>query len=597
MINTLINLSKKKKTIFPKFIYNINFPFYKNLEKGTRITFDFPLTLLVGPNGCGKSSALQAIYGCPKDSSTGDFWFSTVLDPIRESGLSNGFWYEYYNQEAKKIVQVRKLRSRYKKGQRENPDYWEPSRPSVKYGMKAFKEGEEGPGSIKTRWKLLEIENVVYLDFRSILSAFDKYFYFASTPKAKTFVTKQDFLREKSKYLKEVYNGNLNNYFLNQHERISKHYQFNDDELKIISEILGKEYVSAKFLIHDFYNQKPKEFGTSVLFKTKNMEYSEAFAGSGENSVATLVYHISRAAESSLILLDEPEVSIHPGAQKKIIKYLQKEIIKKKHQVVICTHSPSMIEGLPNNAIKVFYQSSTGKQKVLPECPAELAFKYIGHTVKDKYEIIVEDQAAQELIITVMNKIDEGLKELYEVNFYPGGADDMFKEMVVFSRVNEEKKYFWFDGDKNEASEIKPDNLIADGDLDTLIYKKTDICVDKFQFAADSGKQNEHLIIEKRKYLQFFKNHTLFLPDEPEDILLKASVLTNLDPNLKDCLGTNENSKTIIKKWADKELPDSNAADLHTYRKRLLNQIDFNHEDIISITNTINEIINKNRFN
>lgn len=51
---------------YMNYIKYIQFPKYKNLTEGSRIEFNFPLTMLVGKNGTGKSSVLQAVYGCPK---------------------------------------------------------------------------------------------------------------------------------------------------------------------------------------------------------------------------------------------------------------------------------------------------------------------------------------------------------------------------------------------------------------------------------------------------------------------------------------------------------------------------------------------------
>ena len=51
---------------FKKYISNIYFPFYKNFEEFSKMDFNFPLTVIVGKNGSGKSSILHALYGCPK---------------------------------------------------------------------------------------------------------------------------------------------------------------------------------------------------------------------------------------------------------------------------------------------------------------------------------------------------------------------------------------------------------------------------------------------------------------------------------------------------------------------------------------------------
>src|SRR5690606_39346468 len=65
----------------------------------------------------------------------------------------------------------------------------------------------------------------------------------------------------------------------------------------------------------------------------KNINYSEAFAGSGETAIVILVHKIFNATNESLILLDEPETSLHSGAQKRLMSFLIEQCIKKKHQI------------------------------------------------------------------------------------------------------------------------------------------------------------------------------------------------------------------------------------------------------------------------
>lgn len=55
---------EKIKGRFQNYIEYMQFPKYKNLKENTRIDFSFPLTMLVGKNGTGKSSVLHAyIWG------------------------------------------------------------------------------------------------------------------------------------------------------------------------------------------------------------------------------------------------------------------------------------------------------------------------------------------------------------------------------------------------------------------------------------------------------------------------------------------------------------------------------------------------------
>ncbi|HSQ41092.1 MAG TPA: AAA family ATPase, partial [Fibrobacteraceae bacterium] len=171
LVQSLIRLSNPKsiQKNFHGFIKKICLPYFKNIEKNTQIPFDFPLTAFIGQNGCGKSSVLQSLYGCPNGLSTGKYWFNTATDPIAETDSEGNrpcFWFEYYNEKAAKDVQVIKLRIQ----KPSDPDYWEPSRPVAKYGMNPMPL-EESEGRTKTRWEGLEKkEKTVYLDFRSELS-------------------------------------------------------------------------------------------------------------------------------------------------------------------------------------------------------------------------------------------------------------------------------------------------------------------------------------------------------------------------------------------------------------------------------------------
>jgi hypothetical protein len=80
-IATLLNF--KPGAPLKNYIGFARFPNFKNIERDASIEFDFPLTVLVGASGIGKSSVLHALFGMPEGHSTARFWFSTDLDPIK----------------------------------------------------------------------------------------------------------------------------------------------------------------------------------------------------------------------------------------------------------------------------------------------------------------------------------------------------------------------------------------------------------------------------------------------------------------------------------------------------------------------------------
>jgi predicted ATPase len=76
--------SDTKRNIFKRYIEYIRFPFFKNFDDNLKINFDYPVTFLVGQNGSGKSSLLQALFGAPQGNSIESYWFTTALDPIKD---------------------------------------------------------------------------------------------------------------------------------------------------------------------------------------------------------------------------------------------------------------------------------------------------------------------------------------------------------------------------------------------------------------------------------------------------------------------------------------------------------------------------------
>jgi predicted ATPase len=522
-VSTLVEILKRIKqgNVFKKYIDYIQFPFFRNLELDQRINFTFPLTVFVGPNGSGKSSTLHALYGCPEGKTPYDFWFSTEVDPVlyelESRGLRHSFFYGYKNENGEEL-QVVKARIKRKN----NPNYWETSRPLLRYGMNPAPEGKERNEPIK--------KNVIYLDFRSELSAFDKYFYFEIPPENLVSKTKQDYLRYKSKYLKSLFDGAAT--VINSPHGYKQNktlINLTAEELSAISDILGKNYIDGKVLEHKLFHT----WGLSILLKTKFHEYSEAFAGSGEMSIVRLVQNILNASEGSLILLDEPEVSLHPGAQKRLKLFLLNQIKEKKHQVVISTHSPTLIEGLPKESIKVFFQKEdTGKFIIKENILPEEAFYFIGQQIGDKLTIVVEDKLAQKVIKRILENLGPEVNNRFEIRPIPGGAEAINKFYIpVYSNTNNSKYYFLLDGDKKHVENLYDILTLQEQDKNELFLKakikeETGCNIPFYVDGNLEGGNVPQRIKMMIDFLKYFKEHVKYFPmNIPEDIIWSDQII------------------------------------------------------------------------
>lgn len=518
IINVLEQLLEKN-TLEP-YIRYIRFPFYKNLEANLRVDFDFPVTVLVGQNGTNKSSILKAIYGCPDAYNVGNFWFSTELDPIIEtSGNRPRFIYGYLNKDYGKNVEVIKTRINKKT----NPDYWEPSRPILQDGMEKMPDDEGIKGRTKTRWSPIK-KSVIYIDFRSEISAFDKYFYHGDLKQTLRINTKQDFIRSKSKKLNLAIEKNLKSLklYINEDEHIFFNEDLSISQVEKISLILGRTYSKIRLIKHKFF----RNIGYTAIMHSENLKYSEAFAGSGEFAVVQLVNKIMTAPERSLIILDEPEVSLHPGAQERLVKFIFESIKIHKHQFVMGTHSPSIIKNLPPKAVKIlFHEKPSGKISVSSCNATDEAFFYLEHKVDRRNLIYVEDKLAERLVHRALINISQAANDLFEIKHYPGGASSLVTRFLVHHAIsNDDNVYFFLDGDQNRQiridSKLKNLNL---SELKTLSknFFNIDITVpcDGNSNGGNIEQQEEGL----RKVLEFSSRNIFFLPNStPEKFIIDS---------------------------------------------------------------------------
>lgn len=496
---------------FPSYIESIRFPHFKNLSTSANISFNFPLTVLIGINGSGKSSALHAIYGCPDRKSTGEYWFSTPLDPIKDNRLvgqipSIIYTYKQGNQ----IVEVIKRRSGVAKGL----DYWETSRPIIMYGMQPLEDGKRNPPIKKS---------VKFLDFRSELSAFDKFFHFGQFKNGKTITSKQDYLRKYSVYIKNTFStGKVSSVYKKSSKKPS---QAGPNFLRDLAYILGKTYSDCKIMLHNFYGEE----GATVLFNHDSKVYSEAFAGRGEFAVVKLLFEISSATDGSLIILDEPEVSLHPLAQERLKIFLLRCCLAKKLQIVLSSHSSKIIEFLPDDAIKLFYEDIDGKFSIRNKCSYFEAFHEIGETINyaNVKSIIVEDKISKLLIDTILSDLGGDNPLLFTVVYFPGGAEHAIKTSVVYSEEDETNKFLLLDGDKRNPH-FKIDNFTVDESKDYeflsgKIKEATGLEYRALGFRIDGNSSGGNLIQKINsilKFLHFHYTNIAYLPlNIPEEFL------------------------------------------------------------------------------
>ena len=507
----LYDLNKSVKTLEHQqtHICSLRFPNYRNLRIDSELPFDFPITILLGQNGTNKSSILHALYGSPSGQTIADFWFETELDaiPLESNGRKQSVIHRY-REDNGDIVEC--IKARAPRGVKD-PDYWEAVKHSQVYGL-PVSGSRIRPVNLK----------VIHLDFRGELPAFDKYFYFPDPKHLAARIRsakksgvlrrdyrRQDYLRQRSRFLKKAINE----------EGIS----LTDYELEVLKYILEREYIGGKLLKHSLFHGHE---GWTILFETKHFNggYSDAFAGSGESSAALLVHKILQAPERSLILLDEPETSLHPRAQQRMLEFIAYQTEKKLLQVVMATHSIYLAQGLPQKAIRVLVLEQDGTVTVKTDLSAGEALHEIS-TLHSGKTILVEDDRAKLVVISALKKESSLASKEFEVLVREGGTFRIYRDIQAYANSERNDIFFVLDGDQKPKDPIPEDGTLPQGksDLNKLIQKIT------------SGNNSNALKLDfvdeadMTRYIRFFRRSVYFLPElTPEKLVWDEKAVQEL---------------------------------------------------------------------
>lgn len=498
-------LSQKKDAIH---ITKLRFPNFRNLRQDAILPFDFPITVILGKNGTNKSSILHALYGAPKGKTVADFWFETKLDAIPETRndlkQSVVHTYRQANGTLTDCIKARAPR------QEKDPDYWEAVKPTQAYGFP--------PGA--KRSSPIDI-SVLHLDFRGELPAFDKYFYFPdqshlkerakaakNSSKLRREYRKQDYLRRRSSLLKQQIADNGTD--------------LTKDEIQILNHILEQSYTAGKIFEHNLFHG---HVGSTIVFQTASFPgYSEAFAGSGESAATLLVHKVLSAQKNSLILLDEPETSLHPGAQQRLLEFLAHYAVRKSLQIVMATHSIYLAKGLPQEAIRVLERDANGLIDITTSYSASEALHEIGLFPPGKV-ILVEDERAKTILVDALSRSSSKAKKDIHVIVRPGGTSRIFKDVQAYARVDKGDVFFFLDGDHRPTISIPlkgelPQGKKELGDLILELTKGNNLQGPELSFVDTS---------EMNLYIEFMRKSMFFLPKEtPEELVWSDAIAKDL---------------------------------------------------------------------
>lgn len=202
-----------------------------------------------------------------------------------------------------------------------------------------------------------------------------------------------------------------------------------------MSTILGINYSEIELSAHGIYQ----------LFKANRggLHYSGFNMGAGENAVLCLLLEILNAGNGALIVVDEIELGLHVQAQIKLVEELKNLCKEYKCQIVCSTHSKYILDHLPPEARRYIKKTSSGIE-IIPDITPEYAFGKLSGINSGELDVFVEDEVGKAFLCNVL---PHAIRERVNIMAI-GSDQAILKHMAVHYRERKYNFISFMDGDK-----------------------------------------------------------------------------------------------------------------------------------------------------
>lgn len=355
------------------------------LFSGDRISFDFPVTALIGPNGGGKSTIIGSML-LAYQKSTNIFKKGRIGD----DGMDNWMMeFEIIDKSINKTGTER-FDLTYKN------DVWERSK------------------SFTRDVKFLSISRTVPISENPLFSYRNKLVNKRKIKGDDLSIRKVEDIDEIKSQAEKILGKSLTYFDM---------YEFSFQKyIRVEEKVWIGDFPNYQKELQPRYKKqmvrKPGPIEKQFMYVGSDglNTYSEFNFGAGETSVIRMVAEMENSEENSLILIEELENGLHPIAVKRVVEYLIDVAKRKNLQIVFTTHSDYALEPLPAEAIWACVEGRLQQGKLSIE-----TLRAVSGRFDKKLAIFVEDDFAK---IWLEYIIRERLSSNFEeIGIYAVGGD------------------------------------------------------------------------------------------------------------------------------------------------------------------------------
>lgn len=155
--------------------------------------------------------------------------------------------------------------------------------------------------------------------------------------------------------------------------------------------------------------------------------------GLGEISIAYILWHLERAKENSIALIEEPETFLAPRSQAALVDVLASYCASKGLWIVLTTHSPAILQRVPSQHIRYIARPTETGKVIVPSHPSQY-LEPLGVLPERLGVLLVEDRAAREFARAWLGATEMDLLQC--VSIHDVGGDGEVIKSLAFPKLN-----------------------------------------------------------------------------------------------------------------------------------------------------------------
>jgi predicted ATPase len=217
--------------------------------------------------------------------------------------------------------------------------------------------------------------------------------------------------------------------------------EYSPELLERLKNVVGKAYAKAKMGTTDVSADREVP-----VVEVNGVSYSGFHQGAGETTIVELLS--TDIPKYSIVVIDEVETSLHPRAQRRLIRDLADYARERHVQFILTTHSPFVMDELPPEA-RIHILLTEGKRTVVSGVSPEFALSKMDDERHPELDVYVEDDRAKILVEEIIQA--KSREHLLRMDVLPYGSASVGKSLGMM---------------RSESRFKKPTVVILDGDQD-----------------------------------------------------------------------------------------------------------------------------------